>query len=122
MRRALPLVATCLALAGCLYPVAYIPYHAPTRGSRLGPDQESIEWLRTAPTREQVLLRLGEPDWATEEQRFFAYTWRASWGFILSGSSGELTGFRHFLFVEFDGDGKVRRIETKAQNADSWRR
>src|SRR5574342_871675 len=76
VRRTLPFAALGLAFAGCLY----IPYHSAAPGSRLEPDDKSLDFLRRAPTREQVLLQLGEPDWVAKKQRVFVYTWKAEWG------------------------------------------
>jgi outer membrane protein assembly factor BamE (lipoprotein component of BamABCDE complex) len=119
------LVPLGLVFAGCLY----VPYHSAAPGSRLEPDAESFDFLRSGPTREQVLLQLGEPDWVAKDQAIFVYTWKAEWGFFIVGGYGGgaadvVRGRQHFLLVEFDQDGIVRRWDTKVnvqvEEVESW--
>lgn len=115
MRTLAALAAAALG-SGCLY----VPYHAAVPGSRLAPDEQSLDVLRGAATREEVLLRLGEPDWAASRDRVFVYTWQSEWGTVLyaspyGGPAGvePVRGRKHFLVLEFDEAGLLQRAETK---------
>jgi len=123
VKRALAVAALYVALEGCLI----IPHHLAAPGSRLEPDEGSLAVLGGAPTREQVLLRLGEPDWTLKEQRVLVYTWRVATGtVVLAFAKGEYTVTDHqqYLLVEFDERGVLRRWERTAalevDVVDSW--
>ncbi len=62
-------------------------------------------------TREEVLLRLGEPDEALESGTIFLYRWTEVRGFIVFGGYGSAVavpfpGHRN-LRLEFDGTGRL---------------
>ena len=68
-------------------------------------------------TREEVLLRLGEPDFADRDDRVFVYHWAmvaGYWGIAAYSSSvGGHIARQYFLIMEFDDHGVVKRHELK---------
>src|SRR5436190_3642941 len=94
--------------------------------------QES-QFLQIAQTsREDVLLRLGEPRWRFRDDSLIAYEWTTSKSTMMwldltpiaysvplvFPRSNEL-GNAHYLFIEFDRDGLVKRFEFKDEDA-TW--
>lgn len=65
-------------------------------------------------TREEVLLRLGEPDEVREGGKVFIYRWTEARGFlaIVGYGSGLLVPFpgHRAVRLEFDGDGRLERL------------
>jgi len=94
--------------------------------------QES-QFLQVAQTsREDVLLRLGEPRWRFRDDQLIAYQWSTSkstcmwldltpiaYGVPLVFPRSTELGVAHYLFVEFDQDGLVKRFEFKHEDA-TW--
>lgn len=115
MRLALPLSVLAVSLGGCLF----IPYREAVGNSRHTPDAKGLELLDGTPTREQVLLRLGEPDWTARRQRVFVYTWWVTRGALLIFFRPvPIDEKRHFLLMEFGEDGLIRRHETLTTSDD----
>ncbi len=68
-------------------------------------------------TREDVVLRFGEPDIVLSEQRILAYSWTTSVGVIVGQySAGDITR-DHIFMMEFDKEGKLKRAGI---NASGW--
>lgn len=100
----------------------HVPVVGPTRGLI---DQETLESIRVGvTTREEVLLRLGEPDVVMRNERLFAYHWVTNTGYVIGGggATGSITGGggvgairqkRYLALVEFDEQGIVKRHEVK---------
>ena len=112
------LLTTALILlgTGCVLPIPtarHTPKSATTRGE--------IEAQRFQPlepgtaTRADVLLRLGEPDVVTSDERLLIYRWVSISGYVAtmseSSSSSDPIGTRRCdVAVELDAAGKVVRI------------
>lgn len=67
-------------------------------------------------TREEVLLRLGEPDGVEQGGRILVYRWTEVRGFFAAGGNGSAVvipfpGHRQVRF-EFDGDARLLRVDT----------
>ncbi len=66
-------------------------------------------------TQEEVLLKLGEPDRAWREERLFVYDWEPEPFWVVAGAPGGGGGAApvhlrvHFLLLEFDGTGLLKR-------------
>jgi hypothetical protein len=97
-------------LAGCL-PVPTIPH-----GLGVVLDKKDLESLRPGEvTRADVLLRLGEPSYRLEEDRFFMYEWTLAYGYVFIGGGYQAAGFPvtapHYLCLEFGTDSNLLRRE-----------
>lgn len=77
--------------------------------------KEVVESLRVGSTRkEEVLLRLGEPDVAWKGERVFAYRWIMGRGAIVaSPSAAQAIPKTYLLLIEFDEDNLITRYEVK---------
>lgn len=103
---ALGLVAT-----GCVY--------IPTPAHDLLAGRGMIEKSRTADlqpgtsTREEILLRFGEPDATLRRQRVFVYRWTRIQGYLIvaGGNSGDVfpVGKTTLLLFQFDDAGRLER-------------
>lgn len=65
-------LATVTLLAGCII----VPVDYTQAGSRHNVSEKTATTLQPGEiTKEEVLLRLGEPDWVSEDERLLGYTW-----------------------------------------------
>ena len=119
MRIAGPLLLPWLLLAGgcVLIPTpAYKSDGLPTRQNVSAKDAQQIQTGVT--TREQVLLRFGEPDTTFAQGRRFVYLWGdiVAWMFASGGgysaTGGELSR-GSMLEIDFDANGVVCRREVR---------
>lgn len=107
------LLAVGSAIAGCLY--IPTPHHSLIAGrGMIEPDV--IEQCRIGvTTREEILLRFGEPDATLNRQSVFVYSWTRTQGYLLIGGYGRgeviPVGHTSRLLVEFDLKGFLKRIE-----------
>lgn len=105
------------AVSGCLPFVVptseYAPSEFPSRGMV---EADAFDFLRVGSTvREEVLLRLGEPDATWEDEAFIAYRWWTVSGVAgvigLRGGSSDYVGEQgHDFVIELDDDGIVTRF------------
>ncbi len=113
----------CLILVsawGCV--IIPLPEHGLSAGrGKIG--EADIAFLKVGETsREDVVLRFGEPDAVLFDQRILAYLWAVSAGYGVVGtiSGGGASGGpirNHYLFMlEFDDEGRLRRAEMNS----SW--
>ena len=118
MKLAYAVIVPCLALAGgcVLIPTpAYKSDGLPTRQNVSAKDAQEI---RTGVTsREEVLLRFGEPDATFAQGQRFVYLWGdvVAWFFAgagYSGAGGEISR-GSMLEVDFDPSGIVCRREVR---------
>jgi len=96
---------------GCIpIPTAtHTPKELNTRGEI---DAKALEFMRVGSTsREEVLLKLGEPDAVRKDERYFLYRWVTVHGYIAAyGGGGEYIGKKRYdLLIEFDDKGVVKR-------------
>ncbi len=106
-----------VSVPGCI--IIPMPEHDLLAGrGKIG--EEDIAFLKIGETsREDVVLRFGEPDVILFDQRILAYSWAVSVGYaavFAPGGGGAPLG-KHYLFMlEFDDEGKLRRGEINS----SW--
>jgi len=79
-------------------------------------EQTDIDFLeQRKTTREDILLRFGEPDLNIENGRVLAYHWAVVHGYwFVGGAGGAAAGAipkSYFLVIEFDDDGLLKRSE-----------
>jgi len=118
------LLAVATVLGGCaaaIFPT--FEHRSETAGTRGEIPERSIAFLHVgSTTRSDVLLALGEPDLAINDDRWFAYRWvmmTGGWFFIVAanspvGAAGEFDK-TYALIMEFDERGVVQRFETKQE-------
>lgn len=110
------LVFACVAigsLCGCIP----LPEHGLLAG-RGKVDEADIAFLKIGvTTREDVVLRFGEPDIILFEQRILAYYWTVSVG-VFAGqyTAGDIPR-DHIFMLEFDEEGLLNRA---GLNASGW--
>ncbi len=66
-------------------------------------------------TREEALLRFGEPDLVLRDQRILIYHWSVSHGYWLVAGGYQAAGGpipkKYLFMLEFDGEGRLSRFE-----------
>ncbi len=104
-----------VSLSGCVL----LPEHGLLAG-RGKVEEADIAFLKIGvTTREDVVLRFGEPDIVLFDQQILAYYWAVSVGYFYS-YVGDGTFWRNFLFLlEFDDKGRLKRAEIKSYS-DWW--
>jgi len=75
-----------------------------------------IEFIHIDTTlREEVLLKLGDPDGVALQQRVLIYQWTASKGIVAVGGgySGAVTDItqKQFFLISFNSNNTVRKME-----------
>ncbi len=97
--------------AGC------VPIPVPPHGLGVVPDRNSVASFSTgASRRADVLLKLGEPRYRLDGDRFLMYEWDVAYGYLLVGGPGAATAVPvvapHYLCFEFGPDASlVRKTE-----------
>lgn len=92
-----------------------VPVPLPNIPSRAFSD-DTLKSVQPGMTRADVLMTLGNPDRSTEGDRYFGYWWTVEkYAIVMStiwGGGKTVVGFRpHMLMLEFDSDGKVKRMQ-----------
>lgn len=104
---------TALALLGLLTGCLIIPVNYHATGSRRNVGEETVATLQSdVTTREDVFLRLGEPDFASDDDTRLGYAWtRVKALIFLCGDSSpvELTSGR-MLEISFNSRGRVAKV------------
>jgi hypothetical protein len=115
-------LALCLA-AGCM--IIPMPEHGilAGRGKIDAAERNSISTGATS--REDVLLRFGEPDAVIDDERIFVYYWVVSIGkFMIGGGYGPATVDeipKYYLFtLEFDEKGRLKRAGVESDWSIWW--
>ena len=118
MRKVCIPVILFLLFVGC---VSVTPEHVVGAFSRQPIEKESLEFLEIgSTTREDVLLHLGDPDYARENERIFVYQWvtksekEIGWLDYREASKYE-TRKRYQVIIGFDQVGIVAGYETKRE-------
>jgi hypothetical protein len=116
IRRCFPFLACIflIVLVGCFGAAIPTPVHLVEGRGKI--DESDIAFLTLSKTtREEVLLRFGEPDLVLHDHRILIYHWKLSYGywFIAIGGSGSAGPIpKDYLFMlEFDGEGRLKRFE-----------
>ncbi len=108
---------------GCLYIPMLDQVTADSRGEI---EEEYLELLEVDyTTRAEVVLTLGEPEYAAGGDKFFIYSWErlygvfiiCSWGYAACGGIPVTKEF--FLLIEFDEEGYMTRYEIRKRSA-AW--
>jgi hypothetical protein len=121
--RRLYMLLACLILVsapGCV--IIPLPEHGLLYG-RGKIEEADIAFLKIGETsREDVVLRFGQPDVILFDQRILAYSWAVSVGYwaVAGGGNAAVGAFpKHYLLMlEFNDEGRLRRAEM----ASSWLR
>jgi hypothetical protein len=88
-------------------------------GGRVPCDEEKTAFMvKDTTKKEEVLLKLGEPDLVLNQERIFVYRWEmvAAYFFVgayYSGGGGPIQR-PHFLIIEFNERNIIRRHEVRA--------
>jgi hypothetical protein len=78
-------------------------------------EEADIAFLKVGvTTRENVLLRFGEPDAVLHDQRILAYYWAVSVGYIIVYNAGAEIPKNYLFILEFDDAGLLKRAEISA--------
>lgn len=106
--------------AGCI--VIPTPEHALLEG-RGEIDESDIAFLsKSKTTREDVVLRFGEPDLVLHDQHTLVYHWKVSHGYWLIGgyvgAAGGVIPKDYLFMLEFDEEGRLKRFE---RSGSFWR-
>jgi hypothetical protein len=104
------ILALSLLIFGCIY----IPTPALSTGECCEISSNFADWIKPGKsTRAEILLHFGDPEKRLEDDKFFVYGWEKTHGYVFIGAyvTGVAipTNNRHFLLIEFDADGIVRR-------------
>jgi len=86
--------------------------HTPVDFSRGQIDATALEFMGVGSTsREEVLLKLGEPDEVWEDERHFLYWWLTARGYLIDRNPNDTPMWkkRYDLLIEFDDQGVVKR-------------
>lgn len=125
-----------VALQGCVILPVPTPEHGllSGRGEITEADVAFLEAGKT--TREELLLRFGEPSTSLNDERILVYHWQAVRGYVLVAVGGRGGGDAdawpvpkdYLVLVEFDEHGRLRRsertaaglFESTAERVDKW--
>ncbi len=95
----------------------------PTPEHRLGgrvpcDDEKTAFIVKDTTSKEEVLLKLGEPDLVLNQERIFVYRWEMVAAYFFVGGYGAGTGGPiqrpHFLIIEFNDKNMISRHEGRA--------
>jgi len=76
-------LATATLLAGCII----VPVNYTQSGSRHNVSEQTAATLQPGEiTKEEVLLRFGEPDWVSDDERLVGYLWTKVKALVLYGA------------------------------------
>jgi hypothetical protein len=102
-----------LLLAGCIPVVPHYESHIPGRQNV----EKALDGgfpTRGATTREEILLRLGEPDNAPERDDVFFYRWSKVVAVFLAGQgSSDSIPAGYSLTLRFDAQGILSSVEMR---------
>jgi outer membrane protein assembly factor BamE (lipoprotein component of BamABCDE complex) len=80
-------------------------------------DENTTFMMKETTNKEEVLLKLGEPDLVLNQERIFVYRWEMVAAYFFVGGYGAGTGGPiqrpHFLIIEFDEKNIVARHEVR---------
>lgn len=110
-----------VALQGCALPIP-TPEHGLLSG-RGEINEAAVAFLGVAKTtREEVLLRLGEPSATLDDERTLIYRWSVVGAYV---DGGNIFGIwpipKHYqVLFEFDDRGRLKRFERSPAAWDEW--
>ncbi len=100
-------------LLGCI-PIPTPEHYAYEFPRRQNVDEEilmSIEINTT--TKEDILLKIGEPDYADKERNIFLYRWEMIVGYVVGCYDSTPIYERNLLLIQFDENELVQRYTKK---------
>jgi outer membrane protein assembly factor BamE (lipoprotein component of BamABCDE complex) len=81
-------------------------------------DEKTMFIVKETTSKEEVLLKLGEPDLVMNQERIFVYRWEMVAAYFVVGGygSGAIGPIQrpHFLIIEFNDKSVVSRHEVRA--------
>jgi outer membrane protein assembly factor BamE (lipoprotein component of BamABCDE complex) len=112
IKKPMMIVSSILILSLLCHSCCAVPT-IPTTDTLRGPiDDETLSFIQVGKTtKEDVLLKLGNPSTCSEDEKSFKYCWVIVHGiwFLLGG--GGIIGKTHWLSVQFDENGIVEKYE-----------
>ena len=106
-------MVTLIVLSACIY--IPTPQHTILEGRGMIGIEEIEDFKIDTTSREEVLLRFGEPDFTLNEQSIFAYSWTRVQGYLFIGGgysgTGGPVGKTTLLLFEFDSMNLLKRFE-----------
>ncbi len=128
-------IRRCLLLLACIFLAVFagcivIPIPTPEHGLLEGRGEiaeSDISFLKEGETtREEVVLRFGEPDLVLHDQRILVYHWEVVHGYVYVavGGPGGAAGDEepipktYLIMLEFDEKGRLKRFE---RSGSIWR-
>jgi hypothetical protein len=89
-------------------------------GGRFDIDYATIDSVKPGTTsKEDVLLRLGEPDLVIKNERVLGYRWQKAQAYLIAGGPGAGGGgpimTTYLLLLEFDENNVLLRAELKSK-------
>lgn len=107
------MVLAVLASSGC---IPLVPHYSPQYPTRSNVESRLESFPIAEKTRrEDVLLRLGEPDGTSNHQRIFIYRWTKVIGFIPGYYASVPIPRDTVLTIEFDEEGVVKKVESQGR-------
>ena len=101
-------------LAGCM--VIPTPEHGLLQGRGKIEPTDTAFLQEAETTREEVVLRFGEPDMVLDHDRILIYHWAVSHGYWFAGgyytAAGGPIPKEYLLMIEFDDQGLLKRFES----------
>jgi hypothetical protein len=102
-------------MPGCII-IPTLEHHTSEYDTRGIIEEETISFFRNLiTTREDVLLNLGEPEYAWEGGRKFVYRWKSVHAYLVYafGYAGgvQSLGGEYLLLIQFDTDNRILRYE-----------
>ena len=105
-------------LQGCVI-IPTLEHHTDEYNTRGIIDEETISFMKPRFTsKEEVLLKLGEPEYVWNNGLKFVYHWKVTRGFLIYGAgyTGGINslGKDYILLIHFDQDDQLLRFEIKS--------
>jgi outer membrane protein assembly factor BamE (lipoprotein component of BamABCDE complex) len=106
-------------LQGCII-IPTTEHHTDESDTRDIIDEEKIAFMKTGITgKEEILLRLGEPEYMWGDEKYFVYHWRVTRGYLIwaGGYAGGMSSLTrdYVLLVQFDQDDHLSRYEIQSE-------
>lgn len=96
-----------------------IPLPATKVQGNVSVNSKTIQFLKpNITTREEVLLKLGDPDGVAFQHSILIYRWRVSHALVLSEGGADQIAQDRFFLVSFNTDHTVRKFEIINYNID----
>lgn len=106
-------------LQGCII-IPTLEHHTDEYRTRGIIDEETIAFIKPGYTsKEEVLLKLGEPEYVWDNGRKFVYHWKVTRGYLIYGGgyTGGINSLAkdYVLLIHFEQDDHLSRFEIKSE-------